>query len=94
MVLLISRITGCFELNTNIEICNIVSYTVLSVMCWTFDTFEDNFGSNHKFAKYLNECCVLDFDQDFSFKYFLKIVFVPEISAKKSFYWWFRVFQA
>ena len=43
-----------------------------------------NYGINHKFTKYLKEGCVLDFDQHFSFKYFLKTPFVRAISSKKS----------
>ena len=45
---------------------------------WTYDTvdtFQNNFGINHKFSKYLKESCGLDFNQHFSFKYFPKFVF-------------------
>ena len=48
----------------------------LSSVVWTFDTFENNFVINHRFTKSLKESCGLDFDQHFSFKYFLKIEFL------------------
>ena len=35
------------------------------------NTFENNFGIDIEFMKYLKRCCGLDFDQYFSFKYFL-----------------------
>ena len=37
-----------------------------------------------KFAKYLKESCRLSSDEQFSFKYFLNIAFVREISPKLS----------
>ena len=47
------------------------------------DTFQNNFGIDHEFTKYLKESCGLDFNKHFSFKYFLKmIIFVGEISPK------------
>ena len=46
---------------------------------WISHTFENNFGFNHKFTKYLKENCALDCYQHFSSKYFLKIAFVREI---------------
>ena len=51
---------------------------ILTSVVWTFDTFENNFGINHIFTKKW-ESSVLDFDQGFSFKYFLEIAFVREI---------------
>ena len=30
---------------------------------WTYDTFENNVGIDHKLPKYLKESCVLGFDQ-------------------------------
>ena len=44
--------------------------------------FVNNFGINHEFKTHLKENCVLDFDQYFSFKYFLDIVLVREILPK------------
>ena len=35
------------------------------------DTFQNNFGIDHQFTKYLKESLGLDFEQYFSFKYFL-----------------------
>ena len=49
---------------------------------WTMDTFENNIGIHHKFTKYFKDSCWLDFDQYFSFKYFLKIGIVREILSK------------
>ena len=56
----------------------------LTSVVWTFDDFKNNLGITHKFTKYLKEGCVLDFDQHFSLKYFLKFVFVKEILLKSS----------
>ena len=42
----------------------------LAKVVWNLDTFEANFGTTHRFKKYLKESCGLDFDQYFSFKYF------------------------
>ena len=39
-------------------------------------------GIIRKFSKYLNDDCVLGFDQHFSLKYFLKNDFVKGISPK------------
>ena len=50
----------------------------------TLDTFENNFGLNHKFAEYLKESYDMDLDQHFFFKYFVKIPFVKVISPKQS----------
>ena len=56
----------------------------LTSVVWNFDAFINNFEITHNFTKYLLEGCVLAFNQHFSFKYFLKIVFVKEISLKSS----------
>ena len=50
----------------------------------TLDTFENNFGLNHKFAEYLKESYDMDLEQHFFFKYFVKIPFVKVISPKQS----------
>ena len=42
--------------------------------------FENNFGMNCEFAMYLMESCRLSSDEEFSFRYFLNISFVREIS--------------
>ena len=46
------------------------------------DTFENIFGTNHKFMKYLKESCGLNFHQHSFFKYFLEFAFLREISPK------------
>ena len=70
---------------------NILCLTSLTLSClemfltsvvWTFHTYENNLGVDHTFTKYLKESCVFDFDQRFSFKFFLKIAFIREISPK------------
>ena len=33
----------------------------LTTVVWTLDTYENNFGINHKFAKHFKESCGLDF---------------------------------
>ena len=58
----------CFSLQ------DFFKYSLESVVR-TFDTFQNNFGINHKFTKYLKESCGFDFNQHFSFKYFLKKCF-------------------
>ena len=55
--------------------------SVTSVV-WTYDTYENNLGNDYKLKKYLKRSCWLVSDKDFSFKYFLKTVFVREISTK------------
>ena len=60
----------------------------LTSVVWTFHTFEDNFEMKHKFAKYLKESCRLSSDEQFSFKYFLEVAFVREISSKLSDSFW------
>ena len=44
------------------------------------ETFENNFGVNHKFTKYLKEGCGLNLDQHSSCKYFLQIALFVEVS--------------
>ena len=51
---------------------------------WTCQTFENNFGTKHKFPKYLNGYCRKSSDEQFSIKYFLYIAFIREISLKLS----------
>ena len=55
--------------------------SLISVV-WTFDTFQSNSKIDYKFTKFLKEGCGLDFDPDFSIKYFLNIAFVREILPK------------
>ena len=55
----------------------------MSVVC-TCHTFENNFGMKHNFTKLLKESCRKSSDEELSFKYFLNIAFVGEISAKQS----------
>ena len=56
----------------------------LKNVVWTCQTFENNFGMKHKFAKYFKESCRQNSDELFLFKYFLNIAFVREISSKLS----------
>ena len=58
-------------------------YLLISVV-WTCQTFENNFGTKNKFAKYLKESCRDSPDEQFSLKYFLDISLVREISPKLS----------
>ena len=44
-----------------------------------FDAFENNFGIEHKFPKYLNESCRFASDQHFSSEYFHKDLLVKKI---------------
>ena len=46
--------------------------------------FENNFRIKHKFAKYLKGSCGYSNGDKFSFKYFLYIAFVREISPRLS----------
>ena len=46
--------------------------------------FETNFGMKHKFAKYLKERCRKSSGEQSSFKCFLNIAFIREISLKLS----------
>ena len=43
---------------------------LLTGVVWNFDSFENNFGNNRKFTKYLKENCEFDIGQHFSLKYF------------------------
>ena len=54
----------------------------LTSVVWTYDTFEDYFEIKHELEKYLKGSCELVSDVPFSFKYFLGIAFVSEISPK------------
>ena len=56
----------------------------LTSVVWTYHTFVNNFTIKYELEKYLKESCLLVSDSPFSFKYFLKIAFVREISLKKS----------
>ena len=49
---------------------------------WTYDTFEINFEINHRWEKYFKESSESFSYEYFSFKYFLKIGLVREISPK------------
>ena len=57
---------------------------LLDQCCWIWQTFETKFGMKHKFSKYLNESCRKNSDEYSSFKHFLYIAFVREISPKLS----------
>ena len=50
---------------------------------WIIEAYKNKFGINQKFAKYLKESCVLDLDQHFSIKYFLKIAIIKEMLLKQ-----------
>ena len=54
----------------------------LTSVVWNYHTFENNFGIKHTVEKYLKESCRLNTDEQLSFKYFLNIAFVREISPK------------
>ena len=49
---------------------------------WNFGNFDNNFGINHDFKKYLKESCWSSSEQHLSFKYFLKFAFAGKISSK------------
>ena len=51
---------------------------LLTYIVWTLDTFEKTL----ELIKNSQNICVLDFDQHFSYKYFLNIDFAREISLK------------
>ena len=55
-----------------------------SSVFWTYQTFGNNFGMKHEFAKYLKKSCRYSSNEQFSFKDFLNIVLVREISPKRS----------
>ena len=70
-----------------------IRYIIINHLCqeiylisvvWIWQTFENKFGMKHKFAKYLNESCRKNCDEYLSFKHFLHIAFVREISPKLS----------
>ena len=68
---------------------------ILTGVVWTIDIFENNFGITHKFTKYLKGSRVLNFDQRFSFKYFMKIAFVRDVSPNKvRRFWALKVIRA
>ena len=54
----------------------------MTTVVWTYDTFENNFEINHKLEKKITESSLFVSDVYFSFKNFLKINFVREISIK------------
>ena len=54
----------------------------LASVVWTCHTFENNFGTKHKFSKYLT--CRKGSDEHFTVKYFLNIAFVRQITPKLS----------
>ena len=56
----------------------------LTSVVWTYNTFANKFGIKQKLEKYLKEICLLQPYKQFSFKYFLKIVFVRVKSLKCS----------
>ena len=62
---------SCFENSLTIVVC-------------TCDTFENHFEIKQKFEKYLKGSCWFIFDLHFSFKYYLQINSVFEISPKYS----------
>ena len=51
---------------------------------WIFDTFENNFGIEFEFKKYLKENCWLCPNEDFSLKCFRKFSFLCELLPKLS----------
>ena len=55
--------------------CLVIS---LARVVWTLNTFQNSFGIDYEFTKYLKESCGLDFDKHFSFNYFLIIAFAGE----------------
>ena len=54
----------------------------MSIVVWTYDSFENNLGINCKVEYYLKESYQLRSDQHFSFKYFLKAAFVKYLSSE------------
>ena len=65
-----------------------LTYSFLAIylmsVVWTFHTFKHNFGMKQNFTDYLKGSCRESSDLQFSFKYFLNIAFVREISPKLS----------
>ena len=74
-------------LGMNVLIHSCLEISLIRII-WTLDNFDNNYGINHRFRKKLMESFVLYYDQHFSFKYFLKIPFVREISSKSSDVFW------
>ena len=56
----------------------------LTSIVWTRQTFENNFGMKHKFARYLKGSYRQSSDEHFFFKYFLNIPSLRKISPKLS----------
>ena len=56
----------------------------LTRVVWISSILENNLGINSALEKYLKENCLGVWDEHFSFKYFLKIALVREISLKLS----------
>ena len=54
----------------------------MTTVVWTYDTFENNFEINHKLENKFKESSSLVSEEYFSFKNFVKINFVREISIK------------
>ena len=54
----------------------------LTSIVWTRQTFENNFGMKHKFARYLKGSYRQSSDEHFFFKYFLNIPSLRKISPK------------
>ena len=50
---------------------------------WTFYTYENNFGINPKFTKYLKESCKLEMMNISLSNIFVKIAFVNEVSPNQ-----------
>ena len=76
------------SLISDISLRNVsLTYSYLQIffktsVVWTCQTFKNNFEIKHKFGKYLMEHCDYSSDEQFSFKYFLNITYVREISPK------------
>ena len=70
------------------EKCQWVNLTLLCLenfltsVIWTYYTNVNNFGIKHRMGKYSKEICWFVPYQQSSYKYFLKIAFVREISPK------------
>ena len=58
--------------------CPLYIATLLTLMnvVWTFYTLQNNSEIHYESTIYLNDSCELDYDPNFSLKYFLKIAFV------------------
>ena len=64
--------------------CPFMPVISLTSVIWIFDTYENNFGTNPEFTKYLKESWELDFDLYFSFKYFFGKLLLIEIYHQNS----------